>query len=98
LQTIFVSVDPERDTLEKLAQYIPYFHPTFLGVTGEHDQLTQLAHNLGAMYLKLPAAAENDENYLVDHTGSILLVNPAGHFHAVFTSPHNAQAIAKDLI
>ncbi len=93
---IFVSVDPERDTLATLATYVPYFHPDFLGVTGEPDEIHSFTRRLGILYGK----AENDsgENYLVDHSASVLLFDPDGNMRAVFGPPHDPEKMANDFI
>jgi protein SCO1/2 len=96
LAYVFVSVDPERDTLERLAQYAPHFSPEMLGVTGSHPQLLTLSRPLGVIYAKVEGS--DAENYLVDHSASLFLINPAAQLHAVFTSPHQASEIADDLL
>ena len=96
LAYVFVSVDPERDTLERLAQYAPHFSPDMLGVTGSHPQLLSLSRPLGVIYAKVEG--NDDENYLVDHSASLFLINPNAELHAVFTSPHEPEAIAEGFL
>lgn len=93
LQFAFVSVDPERDTPEHLAEYVAYFNPDFIGATGAEPQLAPLTRQLGILYLHNKPDVEG--NYLVDHTASILLIDPQGRFISVFSAPHNAQDIAE---
>ena len=92
VQVVFVSVDPERDSIEHLKEYVDYFDPAFVGVTGKPDELHRFSRSLGAIYLK--AKGSSEENYLVDHTAAIFLLNPDGDFIAVLSAPHDAQAIA----
>jgi protein SCO1/2 len=92
LAYVFVSVDPERDTPERLAQYAPHFSPDMLGVTGDHPQLLTLSRPLGVIYAKVEGS--DAENYLVDHSASLFLINPEAQLHAIFTSPHQAEEIA----
>lgn len=95
LQTVFVSVDPRRDTPARLAEYVPYFDPGFLGVTGDPEQIRRLTRDLGIVYqVHEPAAGKED--YLVDHSASVLLVNPQGDLQAVFRAPHLPDALARD--
>ena len=94
-QVIFVSVDPERDTPELLAQYLPYFNPDFIGVTGDPQQLL-LTRQLGIMYGKVPG--DNADDYLVDHSASIILFDPDGNFLALFGMPHDPDLIAQDFV
>lgn len=93
---VFVSVDPQRDTPELLKQFVPYFHKSFTGVTGDPEQINRLARQLGILYLK----ADEDEkgNYLVDHSAVIILFNPQGQFQAVFGMPHDVESIQSDFL
>lgn len=91
-QVVFISVDPNRDKAEQLADYVNYFNKNFIGVTGTHEQLWPFVTELGLIY-SLVEEGETDEFYLVDHSASIVLVNPAGEFHATFKSEVNEQGI-----
>jgi protein SCO1/2 len=94
-QIVFVSVDPERDSRQRLAQYVPYFNPGFVGIRGGDSELQKLTAQLGIVYMKVQSGrAEGD--YLMDHSASILLIDPQGRYHAVFSAPHSAEAIAED--
>ncbi|CAB0150655.1 hypothetical protein PSI9734_01098 [Pseudidiomarina piscicola] len=76
-----VSVDPKRDTQQKLAAYTTYFGKEFLGVRAEHKNLYPFVNGLGLMY-SIPAEGEVD--YLVNHSSAIVLVNPDGNRQAIF--------------
>ncbi len=93
IQFVFVSVDPNRDTGSKLRQYVDYFDTSFIGVTGEDAQIANLAGQLGAAYEV--AIAPGMENYPVYHTTGVYLVDPRARFYAVFTPPHDAEAISR---
>lgn len=82
LKIWFISVDPQRDTPEQINQYVNYFQqPALLGVTAGHDQLFPFVRQLGLMY----ALSSNAEgNYLVDHSASVVLINPQGQLVAMF--------------
>lgn len=90
-QHVLVSVDPARDTPEHLAGYVSSFGPAFLGVTGRDDALSKLARDVGAVYFR--GEPGDDGSYLVDHTASIMLVDPRGRLVALFGMPHDAAAI-----
>ncbi|MEM1412724.1 MAG: SCO family protein [Pseudomonadota bacterium] len=90
-----VSVDPDRDTPERLAEYVTYFDPAFHGVTGDFAQLDLITRAAGAVY-KVPEAPE-DENYLVAHSSTLTVIDPEGRIHAIFTSPFDPRTIARDL-
>jgi protein SCO1 len=82
-QAIFISVDPKRDSQETLKEYVPYFHPDFLGVTGREDDLLSLVKQLQASY-KISSAIDASGNYLVEHTSAFFLIDPKGRFFALF--------------
>jgi len=93
IQFVFVSVDPNRDTTSKLRQYVDYFDTSFLGVTGDKAQISNLAGQLGAAYQV--AFTPGMENYPVYHTTAVFLLDPRARYHAVFTPPHDAEAISR---
>jgi protein SCO1/2 len=84
LQVIMVSVDPARDTPEKLHTYVQYFNPEFIGVTGEFLSLHSFATQLNIPFSKVPGGGEN---YTVEHSGNVVLLNDRGHYVAFFKSP-----------
>lgn len=73
-RVLFLSVDPKRDTIQRLKSYIGYFNDEFIAATGPHKELFPLVRNLGLMY----AIAGDTEkpDYLVDHSASVVLINP----------------------
>lgn len=77
LQVWFLSVDPKRDTIERLNEYINYFHPDFIATTGTHVNLFPLVRSMGMMYSF--SESTDDPNYLVDHSASIVVINPNGN-------------------
>ena len=102
VQVIMISVDPERDTPEMLAEYMNFFHPGFIGVTGTPDEIAEVATLYGIYY----QAHEGTEatGYLVDHTASVMVVDQEGHLKLVYpyTTPDqdvyiSAEDIAADL-
>ena len=93
VQFVFISVDPNRDTAGKLSQYVTYFDTTFLGVTGDDAQIANLAGQLGATYQV--AITQGVENYPVYHSMAVFLLDPQARYHAVFTPPHDAEAISR---
>ena len=103
-QFIFISVDPFRDTPAVLAEYLEYFRPEFIGLTGQPEALYSLANALGLYYvyqdpqtntlikdvLHRPAL----ETYAVVHATSIVVINPQGQLVAVLMQPFTAKDIA----
>lgn len=92
---LFVSVDPERDSPERLAQYVRYFNPRFLGATGSHGELRKLTRDVGVLYQRVDNQ-DTAMGYLVDHSASILLLDPQARLVAIFSPPHDARAMAED--
>lgn len=85
---VFVSVDPARDSLESLKEFVPYFHEDFLGVTGTKEQINDFSRQVGAAYF-VPDEEKNQEDYAVSHTSSFFLINPEGAFYALFQPPRH---------
>lgn len=93
-QFVFVSVDPKRDSLEHLKQYVGYFHPDFLGATGKKEQIDTLARQVGAVYMFDGDTSGDD--YIVNHSATIVLVDPEGRWVARFNPPHKAGEMADE--
>ena len=87
-QILFLSVDPKRDSVEKLNKYIGYFNPEFIALRATHDVLIPFTRNLGLMYSIVDDEntdeAAQEDNYLVNHSASIALINPQGKIAALF--------------
>ena len=77
VQPIFISVDPERDTPEKMVEYVHYFHPKMIGLTGSPDRLREIADRYGA-YFRKAEVEDSSLGYAVDHSSVIYLVNEEG--------------------
>jgi len=92
-QLVFVSVDPDRDTTAILKNYVQYYHPDFIAITGEHKFIDILTVQVGALYGYEDGETEKD--YTVNHSAQIVLIDPQGHFRGVFTSPHQVNDIVK---
>lgn len=89
---LFVSVDPGRDTPERLKEYVQYFDPGFSAATGTPQALTDLATSVGVVFF-VPENPE-DQNYTVDHSTSMLLINPNAQLQAIFRAPHDPARVA----
>lgn len=83
-QVVMVSVDPARDSVEQLAGYVPFFNPEFIGVTGEFLDIHRFATALNTPFRKVPGQGED---YLIDHSANVVLINPRGDYHAFFKPP-----------
>lgn len=110
-EVVFVSVDPERDSLAQIKGYVEYFHPSIKGVSGENKELGRLAALLAVSYSRRVEIAgqvylvkaggkmpENSgDNYEVNHSSRIFLINPEGYYAGSFASPHNIDTLYTDL-
>jgi protein SCO1 len=92
-QVVFVGVDSARDTPAALKEYLRSFNPHFVGVAGPQAAIDALTAALG-----IPSAVRSlgAGSYAVDHSGALLLVNPAGELQALFSPPHAIDALAED--
>jgi len=110
-KVFFVSVDPERDSIDQMKQYATYFHPSFVGVTGENPELAKLAKSFAASYSRMAeidgqkylvkAGASmpegSGENYSVNHTSRIFILNPQGQYVGSFAPPYSVDILYADM-
>ncbi|NHH99038.1 SCO family protein [Oceanimonas sp. MB9] len=80
-QVVFVSADPGRDTPDRLKAYTAHFSPEFIAATADHSTLMPAVQQLGLIY---GVHERGEQDYLVDHSASIALINPNGELHASF--------------
>jgi protein SCO1/2 len=90
-QVVLISADPERDTVDRLKQYVTYFDPQFVGVTGDFLDLQRFATNLSFAFTKVPGSDPN--NYLIDHGANIALINPRGDYEGFFKPPFDVAKV-----
>jgi protein SCO1/2 len=111
MRVLFVSVDPERDTLEKLQAYLEFFHPDIVGATGDNKAIAMFAQLFGAAYDRsfisdkklheISAGMDMPRNagdiYQVNHSLRIFIVNPRGEYVGSFSPPYDAEMIQSDM-
>ena len=95
VQVLFISIDPVRDTPEKLAEYVTYFHSEFTGLTGTPEEIAQVAALYGVYYAKQEGASESE--YWMDHTASVLTIDRTGHLKLILPFGVTAEDMAADL-
>lgn len=95
LQVLFVSVDPERDTPELLAKYVPAFDPSFLGLYGDADATARTAKEFRVFYQKVPGSSP--DNYSVDHTAASYVFDPQGRLRLFVKHGQGADALVHDI-
>jgi protein SCO1/2 len=93
-QVVFVSVDAKRDTPAQLAKYVPYFDPSFIGLTAaDQPSIEAVAKDFGVAVIITPT---QDGDYTVDHSGELFVLDPDGRLAALLTGPFTVQALAGD--
>lgn len=94
IQPLFVTVDPERDTAEHLAQYVPLFHPRLIGLTGSTDAVRQAADAYRVYYAKVTTGTK-PEDYTVDHSAFIYLMDRDGKYLGFFPPGTSAERMVE---
>lgn len=111
LRVVFVSVDPERDSDERLANYVSFFHPEVIGLRGDNPAIANFAQFFGASYdrsavigsklLRVPAGGAMPvvagEDYQVSHSSRVFVVDPQGQFLGSVASVESAEILWADL-
>ncbi len=94
-QVAMVTVDPARDTSERLKSYVPFFDPAFIGLRADLDYTKEFAKNMGILFFK--SKEFDNGGYDIDHGAALVLVNPKGQFAGVFNAPHPQDLLTRDL-
>ena len=93
IQPLFITIDPERDTVEVMASYVENFHPRLIGLTGTPEEIAAVAKAYRVYYKK----AGDDGDYLMDHSSILYLMDGDGKFAQHFTYSTDASGLAKDI-
>lgn len=93
IQVLFVTVDPERDSRELLAQYVPAFHPAFLGLSGDAQATNQVAKSFDVVYQKQPTSS----GYNVDHSAGTFLIDTSGKVRLLAPYGQRADWLEQDI-
>lgn len=81
IQVVLISLDPDRDDAKALSGYTHAYHPDFIGVTGDLKELRKLQSQLGIFSAR---ESQSQDNYQIEHTASIILINPKGQWAGLF--------------
>jgi len=95
VQVLFVTVDPERDTPELLAKYVPAFDPTFIGLYGDAEATARTAKEFKVFYKKVPGSSPT--SYSVDHTAALYIYDPSGRLRLFAKHAQGADALTHDI-
>ncbi|XP_042418382.1 protein SCO1 homolog 1, mitochondrial-like [Zingiber officinale] len=92
---VFISVDPERDNVEQVSEYVKEFHPNLVGLTGTSDDVRQVARAYRVYYMK---TEDEGSDYLVDHSIVMYLMNPKMEFVKFFGKNYNEDTLSEGVI
>lgn len=95
VQAIFISIDPERDTHERLSEYLEFFHPQLLGLRGEVDEVRAIAKRYGGYFVQ--GKADEQGQYNVDHTAYYYLIDANGKLVRVLDHDTSAETLVEEL-
>jgi protein SCO1/2 len=94
---VFITVDPARDTVAAVKDYVAAFHPRMVGLTGSAEQVAAAAKEYKVYSRKAPGTPVEAKDYLVDHTSLLYLVGPEGEVKALFKGGTRPEMLAKEL-
>ncbi len=95
-QVVMMTLDPKRDDLVRMKEYVQAFDPHFLGARGSMQAVQVLARHMGIAYTRIQTGVKAQNDYNIEHSGAIMLLNPNEELVAFFTPPHRAELMARD--
>lgn len=97
-QPYFITIDPERDTVEVMRNYVSYYDDRLIGLTGSREMIDRVAAQFKARYEKVIDDKSDPSLYLMDHTASLYLLDPQGRFLTKFAHGIEPEALARELL
>lgn len=98
IQPIFITVDPERDTVETMKDYVSLFHPRLIGLTGSQEQINKVKKNYRVFAKKVQDPDSNDpEDYTMDHSSYIYLMSPDDQLLSMYRIQDNVAYMTNDI-
>lgn len=97
MQVIFITVDPERDTPQRMRNYLAYFSPNFIGLSGSLEDTERVASQLGVVYEKR-YHSDSATDYLMDHTATVIVLDPQRRPQIIFPYGVTGEQMASDLL
>ncbi|MEH6616762.1 MAG: SCO family protein [Porticoccus sp.] len=95
IQPLFVTIDPARDSIEKLSSYLPYFHPSIIGLRGEKEALAEVADLYKVLYQKEELDSKLGYGFL--HNDHIYLIDQQGQVRAMYSGSVKPETIIKEI-
>ena len=93
LQILFITLDPERDSTERLREYLGFFNASMIGLTGDISKIVELTSNLSVFFQRI----NKEDGYDFNHTASIFLINPKAQLKASFSPASSIEMLAEDI-
>ncbi len=94
---IFITVDPKRDTPPRIAEYVEHFHPRMVGLSGSDEMLQRLTASYKVKYTIHPPEGADPDDYVVDHSAGMYLMNPEGKFLVKFANGIDPDEMAEKI-
>jgi len=93
LQILFITLDPERDSTERLREYLGFFNASMIGLTGDISKIVELTSNLSVFFQRI----NKEDGYDFNHTASIFLMNPNAQLKASFSPASSIDMLNEDI-
>ena len=94
LQVILITLDPKRDSVTRLREYLAFFGPSLIGLTGDDSEIRKIASNLSVYFEQIGEEKQYDFN----HTASIFLIGPEGTVIASFSPASKSEELTQDIL
>lgn len=94
---LFITIDPSRDDLKTISEYLKDFHPRFIGLTGTQDEINAVAKAYRVHVSQGPPTGDDPNEYLVDHSIIVYLMDPEGNFSAFYGQNSTEEEVANDI-
>jgi protein SCO1/2 len=98
IQPLFISCDPKRDSLAAIKEYLSIFHPNFIGLVGTPNQVNEACKSYRIYYSLPEDTADEEADYLIDHSIAIFLFDPQGRFVDFFGNRYDAKEISEKVL
>ncbi len=96
VQVLFISVDPKRDFPERIREYVTYFDPYFIGLTGDAELLMKVARQYGAFFVK-DTRTQTEVGYLMAHSGYTYLIDGQSRVRALYRQSATPSKMSDDI-
>lgn len=95
-QVVMVTVDPERDSVARMNEYVTSFNPHFMGARAAMPQIEKLEKELHLVAVKMDVEGQGKDHYTINHSAEILVFNPNAELQALLSMPHKPDQMVKD--